>query len=369
MLVRYRMNSSITIEQFKDDIHKIITGQITAVADLSAGCDKTNSQVLGPYPSGIYTAVDTASFTYSKVHNEYSGVTHYFRLGFDNDVMNSWTLSNSYTSETNTLVNSQALTDEFVAHGIRGNVTDGILTVQNFFPDAFWGPTTNRSSGLAVGDRVATTSIRNDINNLIPGSRIVAQQTGTAGSTGNYKLNKIQNMPTSQTEMTILRETSTLSLQRLAFNSIYQPTGIDFVITNKLFFISSPGSGINLGVFDLGKSGVSREFTNSMLMASIDLNSELLKIPYHYKFPTLSYGSMTDISIVGQRPLRQFKADDSVAIIENPAFMRQDENGHAVAVIYGLFLIPPRTVGNNTVYQDSVNLRRLAVNDYAILTE
>ena len=118
MLVRYRMNSSITIEQFKDDIHKIITGQITAVADLSAGCDKPNSQVAGAYPMGSYTAVDAASFTYSKVHNEYSDFTNYFRLGFTSTLMNAFTLARGYDSGTNTLINSQALTDETIVHGI-----------------------------------------------------------------------------------------------------------------------------------------------------------------------------------------------------------------------------------------------------------
>lgn len=373
MLVRYRMNSSITIEQFKDDIHKIITGQITAVADLSAGCDKPNSQVVGAYPTGSYTAVDAASFTYSKVHNEYNSVTHYFRLGFSSTLLNSFTLARGYDSGTNTLINSQALTDETVVHGIRSFIYDGVMTVRDFeAPNAtFWGmpPSNTRSSGLAVGDRLQTQVVRSDVLGIIPGTRITQQLSGAAGNTGTYQVSKPQTIPLDYQWTTVFRETATLSLAPNPYNAVNQPTGIDFVITNKLFFISSPSSGINLGIFDLGKSGVSREFTDSMLMCSIDLNNDLAKIPYHYRFPTLNYGTMTDIAVFGERSIRRFKANGTVAIIENPAFIKQDLNGNAISVVYGLFLVPSRTIGNNVVYQDAANLRRLTINDYAILTE
>jgi hypothetical protein len=373
MLVRYRMNSTITIEQFKDDIHKIITGQITSVNDLSAGCDKPNSQVVGAYPTSTYTAVDAASYTYSKAHKEYAGVTHYFRLGFSSTVMNAFTLAAGYDSGTNTLLNSQALTDETVVHGIRSYIYDGVMTVRDFeAPNGtYWGmpPNNTRSAGLAVGDRLETQVVRSDVLGIIPGTRITQQLSGTAGSTGTYQLSKMQTIPLDYQWTTVFRETSTLSLAPNPYNAVNQPTGIDFVITNKLFFISSPSSGINIGMFDLGKSGVSREFTNSMLMCSIDLNNDLAKIPYHYRFPTLNYGTMSDIAVFGERSIRRFKANGSIAIIENPAFIRQDINGNAISVVYGLFLIPPRTIGNNIVYQDGANLRRLTVNDYALLTE
>lgn len=369
MLVRYRMNSSITIEQFKDDIHDIITGQIASVNDLSNGCDKANSQVLGAYPNGIYTAVDAESFTYSKEHHEFSDSTHYFRLGFNSEEMNSWTFSKDYDSESNVLVNSQALTDETLVHGIRGSITDGVLTVENFFPNSFWGPNTAISSGIEDGDRLVLTNTRGDTASLLPGTRIESQVSGTTGSTGTYRLNKIQSVPESGRQYSLLRESSDLSLQRLAYDVNTQPTGIDFVITDKLFFISSPASGINLGIVDLGKSGVSREFDDSMLMASFDLNANLLKIPFYYKFNTFSYGAKRDIDVVGELPIRQFRVDSSLALIENPAFMRQNENGNSVAIIYGLFLLPQSTLINNAIYQDSSNLARLVINNYAILTE
>jgi hypothetical protein len=362
------MNSSITIAQFKDDILKIITGQISAVADLSDGCDKSNSQVVGAYPANVYSAVDAASFTFSKVHNEYTDVTHYFRLGFDSTVMNAWTLAQGYNSGSNVLLNSQSLTDEFSVHRITRAIDNGELNISsnNNFDD-FWGINTPRSSGIAVGDRIETISPRTDIAFILPGTRIEQQNTGNQGQAGIYKVSKLQTVPSQS--IAFSRETSVLSLATTAFDAVTQPTGIDFVITNKLFFISSPASGINLGIFDLGKNGLSREYDTSMLMASIDLNNSLVKIPYHYKFSTFSFGTLTDILITGQRPIKQFEFDNSLVVIENPAFAEQIQNGNAVSVIYGLFLIPTNTIGNNTVYQDSANLRRLVINNYAILTE
>lgn len=369
MLVRYRMNSSITIAQFKDDILKIITGQISAVANLSDGCDKSNSQVLGAYPANVYSAVDAASFTFSKVHNEYADVTHYFRLGFDSTVMNAWTLAQGYNSGSNVLLNSQSLTDEFSVHRITSRPIDNgeLNIVDSTVFDSFWGLTTPRSAGVAVGDRIETLSPRFDVPAILPGTRIAQQNTGTQGQAGIYKVSKLQTV--SSQSIAFSRETSVLSLATTAFDAVKQPTGIDFVITNKLFFISSPASGINLGIFDLGKNGLSREYDTSMLMASIDLNNSLVKIPYYYKFSTFSFGTLTDILITGQRPIKQFEFDNSLVVIENPAFANQIQNGNAISTIYGLFLIPTNTLGNNTVYQDSANLRRLVINDYAILTE
>lgn len=344
MLVRYRMLPTLTIEDFKSDIHKIITGQITAVADFSAGCDKANSQVLGPYPSGTYAAVNAGTYTYSKIHNEYNTVTHYFRLAFDSDKLTGFTLAAGYDSNTDTLINSQALTDETLVDRYTASISIsgefGLL-----------------STTKTIGDRITVETPRTDLLGVLPGTRLVTTNLVSRPQT------------TSSQTLYNFRESSTLNIRRTAYEPQTNKMGIDFVITNKLFFISAPTSGSQLGIFDLGKSGVSREFSNSMLMCSLDLFSGICKIPYHYKYPTLSYGSMVDLPIIGERPNKRFNASGEIVIIENPAFIQQIENGNAVAVIYGLFLIPNYQIINSTVYQDSANLRRLVVYDYAILTE
>lgn len=91
----------------KDDIHNIITGNISTVNDLSAGADKVNSAMYGSYPAAIYTRVNGTTYTYSKVHNDATtSKTHYFRLNYSATQLGNISLAQSYTSGTDTLVNS-----------------------------------------------------------------------------------------------------------------------------------------------------------------------------------------------------------------------------------------------------------------------
>lgn len=108
MLVRYRMNSSCTLANMQTDINNIILGNVTAVNQLSAGADQTNSQIYGTYPTGTpYARVNGTTFTYSKTHNDATtSKTHYFRLNFDAAQLTTINLAQSYTSGTDTLVNS-----------------------------------------------------------------------------------------------------------------------------------------------------------------------------------------------------------------------------------------------------------------------
>lgn len=111
MLIRYRTNSSCTLQNFKDDLDGLITGTITTVNGLSSGVNKTASVMYGSYPSGTYSRVNGTTYTYSKVHNDATtSKTHYFRLTFDSTKLTTIALAQSYTSGTDTLVNSYAST-------------------------------------------------------------------------------------------------------------------------------------------------------------------------------------------------------------------------------------------------------------------
>lgn len=108
MLIRYRTNSTCTIDNFKTDINNIILGNITTLDDLSSGANKVASAMYGVYPTGTYARVNETTFTYSKVHNTESSVTEYFRLTYDATGLLSVTLAAGYTSGTDTLLNSFA---------------------------------------------------------------------------------------------------------------------------------------------------------------------------------------------------------------------------------------------------------------------
>lgn len=106
MLVRYRLSSVPTIEQFKADIDGIIQGTITNTSQLSTPA-QTYSTIVGTYPTGIYSRVNGTTYTYSKAHNDVdTGKTHYFRLSFSSTKLDTITLARSYTSGTDTLIDS-----------------------------------------------------------------------------------------------------------------------------------------------------------------------------------------------------------------------------------------------------------------------
>ena len=66
MLVRYRMNSSCTVDNMRADINAIIAGTATfdgsgVPTNLSAGCNTAASIKYGTYPSAKYAKVGTGA--------------------------------------------------------------------------------------------------------------------------------------------------------------------------------------------------------------------------------------------------------------------------------------------------------------------
>lgn len=115
MLVRYRTNSTLTEQQMTDDIVGLIEGTITTVNDLSNGCDKTATTIIGTYPNSIYVKVNGTTNTFSKAHNLDNSIVHYFRLTFSGTTMTTFSFARSYTAGTDTLVNSQSETVDLTA--------------------------------------------------------------------------------------------------------------------------------------------------------------------------------------------------------------------------------------------------------------
>ena len=360
------------------DFHAIITGQVSSVDDLSSGCDKTNSSIHGAYPAEIYASVqadaNTGTYTYSKKHNDYADVTHYFRLGFDTQspTLQAVSLSSGWNSGSNTMINSQSMTREFIVHGITiANISFYLANISSFNnPDAnHWGVNNGRSSGLAVGDRIEPSTNYPSLSLPQRQTRIVSQLSGTAGNTGEYYVNIPHQTGTINYPCTVNRETSALNAQTMAYNSSYQPNGIDIVITDKFFFISWPGAGLQHGVFDLGKNGVTEQNTNSMLMGMIDLRSQFIKIPYYYKFSTASYGTIVDVDLTAETPARVPSSNQSISIIENPVIGKIRENGNPAAATYGLFRIADALVPG-TLYTGPSSVKRFVpVSNYSLITE
>lgn len=358
MIVRYRMLSTGTLANFQTDIHNIIAGNVNTVNDLSAGADKTNSAIYGTYPTTYYAIQNAGTYTYSKTHSDYGTYTHYFRLSFDSTQLTGITLAQNYTSGTDTLVNSQALTDEKEGCSFYGTINNGTVDVNSIYRGT-----------TSIGQRIENQSLsRTDVVNTPAGLRTTAQNTGSAGSTGNFTLNKYVSVwqGAGNIEYVSYNESSSVNIQRYGFNSLDAPSGLDIVITNKCLMFLSQISNTAIGIVDIGKNGVTRSFTNSMLMCSVDLNARLAKIPYSYKYTTLSYGTMVDSILMRFEPTKKLLANNTVALIENPVLLQHPETLNNVSTLYGIYSIIPNLYANNTIYTDG-SVYRITANNFAIL--
>jgi hypothetical protein len=225
------------------------------------------------------------------------------------------------------------------------------------------------SGNLAAGNRIENLSMaRTDVVNAQPGLRISSQLTGTTGQTGTYQLNKYVDVWAQQASIDYISytESSSLNIKITPYIATSAPYGIDIIITDKCFMIVAQNSGTSIGIVDIGKNGVTRSFTNGMLMASVDLNAKLGKIPYSYKYTTLSYGTMVDSLILRTEPVKKLTSAGAVAVIENPTFLQHPESGYNVSVMYGIYSIPASSYINGSVYTDGSTYRYVS-NNFAIL--
>lgn len=296
--------------------------------------------------------------------------------------LSTMTVAKSYTSGTDTLVNSREINKYKNIGFISGQFVGATLTVNSVVPvDNTYAGYLLTGYGLQAGDVIAPCynhQISTGVNlsntqttnqaTIAGSTTVLSQQTGTAGQTGNYLMSTTNN--TGGTYWEVYRPQSA-ELKLNTYSAQTAPYGIDIVVSTKLIYISSPYSGAQLGMFDIGKNGVSRIYTNNMLMAGIDMQQELFgsTVPYTYKFNTNAYGAQTGMSLGSISPLKKFNSSSEVLVIENPVFMYQEDTGNVASVIYGLMKLPENTYASNITYTDASAVRRLTINDYAILTE
>jgi len=276
MLVRYRMTANTTYSDMVSDVTKIINGTATALANLSANTDQTNTQFYGTYPSSNFTTANATSNVYSKVHSTVNTYTHYIKLGWDNA---SKTLAN-------------------------------IQLAQNYF------------SG----------------NDTLVNSTV-----------------------------------SSVSVQPLNYTTTN--VGLDIIVSPQMLYIGQ-GGATQLGVMDIGHNGITRVYTNSMLMIVQNMQNVINyganqggTIPYSYNFDTLAYGSATT-TMIAQTPIRKVNATGNLTIFENPTFLTTTSgtNGYVVNVLYGVYKLPSGIYAGVQTYVDGAGLRRLTINDFSLLT-
>ena len=291
------------------------------------------------------------------------------------------TLAQGYTAGTDTLVNAREINKYINIGSMRASFSGTTMSVSNL------GTVTDQYGGilsgytLGVGDVIAPhySNLYNtgfDLSNtettlrsrVINSTNILAQTTGTAGYTGNYTVSTLNN--TGDTTWQVYRPVSANIMPNVySVNNL--PHGIDIIVSSKMIYISSPYSGTQLGIFDIGKNGVSRVYTNNMLMMGMDLENDLFgsTIPYTYRFTTNTYGVQTGLGLEYTNPLKMFNSSLALVVIENPVFAYQIDNGSVISAVYGLYKLPENTYASHRTYVDSSNVRRLTFNDFSLLTE
>ena len=293
------------------------------------------------------------------------------------------TLAQSYSSGTDTLINSREINRYTDIGTVQGQFSGSKFTVNLAVPveNNFDGRLL-LGRGLQAGDLISTsysntlTTGHNLSNTESTGNArianytaVLSQQTGTAGGIGDYEMNNSTNV-SGNTYWQVYRPQS-VEIDINRFDVSEAPYGIDIVVSTKMIYISSPYSGAHVGVFDIGKNGVSRIYTGNMLMAGMDLSQELFgtTIPYTYKFSTNTFGTQQGLSLNSISPRKRFNADAALIVIENPTFIFQEDNGSVLSVAYGLLKLPENTFSSSITYADAGSVRRITINDYAILTE
>ena len=246
MLVRYRINSTCTIDNFKTDINNIILGNVVSTANLSAGAATSNCAIYGAYSSSIYTRANNTTFTYSKDHNT-ENKTHYFRLTFDDTKMTTLALANSYTSGTDTLLNSASLTVNMQMFTFNSAIQNGIDIIVTDKMLAFIAPQSGAMVGIVdIGHSSTTRTFTNsmlmmlqDFGNVpnwgILSQGVLANTGGTIPYSYNYDTSSYSTVTSGITGAQTLRKPG--------------GNGVTVIFENPLFATSSGATNLMYGCY------------------------------------------------------------------------------------------------------------------------
>ena len=249
MLVRYRLNSSCTLQNFKDDINNIILGNVSTVANLSSGADQTNSVIYGTYTPAIYARVNATTYTYSKVHNTFSSYTHYFRLTFDSTQLTTIALAQSYTSGTDTLVNSYASTVNIQRFTFNSVLQNGIDIIVSGKMLVFIAPQSSKMIGIVDLGNSSTT--RTYTNSML----MMLQDFGNVPNWGPYTGTTLENtggiIPYTYSYDTAGYATVTTGVGGVSTVRKNNASGAAVIFENPLFCTGGGASNLMYGCFRL----------------------------------------------------------------------------------------------------------------------
>jgi hypothetical protein len=385
MLVKYRMLAGATVADMKADIHKIITGQITSTADFSSSCDKTNTAIYGTYPTAVsYYAENPSTYTYSKRWSQDTNVMYFFKLIWGANGLDQIAVAQDMSFSTYALINSTTSNVWRFAWETGVSTTNGggaatsapydggrLLTVAN-------GAAYTTAVGDSVrvlGDYVKITDAGTSVYRTIRAERnsiTTAMYSATSNTSSSFVMNwdPTVGIAIAGSPNLLGYRSGNVNLTTWTYTSPTYNT-VDIVITNYGVFFGSAVNNVALGIFDISKNGISREFTNSSLIALVDLNNTNngVQIPYFYNVSTSTYGVVSGGGLNYENPVRIPRANANLSIIENPVTTSYRSGGFSVSTIYGLYKIADGTYNNSSRYTDGSGVSRVVYNNFAVVTE
>lgn len=152
---------------------------------------------------------------------------------------------------------------------------------------------------------------------------------------------------------------------------------LDIIAGEKVFYIS--GSSVTskqTAILDIGKTGITRVFTNSMLMCVIsDMYSGnnttvgSACIPYTYNLVADGYSAIANLYFETITPGKQGIANGSLFAVENPCMIYKQETANGMQYIYGMqtpSLVPYKP---GAIYSDNTGSYRYFYGNYSLIVD
>lgn len=246
MYVKYVAHSNATADTIKADIVALVNGSIATANDFGDSCQKSNTVILGTFPTGLYTVANATSMTIKKEHHDYANTFHYIRLQFSGNNWVSTVLAAGYTTETDTLLSGVQYPTSNTNTTANGMVTYHIVVGEKAFHIGSEGGVAKHSSVFDLGK----TGVTRAYTNSMLAAHMLDFYTGNNTVVGSFGIPYTYNIITETygAAANLYCDTRTPAKQGLS-------NGTLFAVENPVSIYGSPTANSYSYVYGLVKPG------------------------------------------------------------------------------------------------------------------
>lgn len=145
---------------------------------------------------------------------------------------------------------------------------------------------------------------------------------------------------------------------------------LHIIVGSKIFYIYSDVANTKaLAVSDIGKTGISRTFTNSMLMTAWNLVTPSYYFPYIYDTTADAYSSCSSPTVTSITPGKAGLANGALFTVENPVFLIMDRAANSAFYHYGVVKPASLSYATHATYTDSAGGYRYYFGGYSLIAD